>query len=276
MTLKEWFKIWFSTYKTKLRQHTRNDYERFINKYLEHLLDVPIAEIKAYQLQLALNNISANRVRVITYQILNNAFKFAYGNEYVPFNPILGVQNNRGLEVSRRALTDWEFKAINAVCQSDNFKMLLLFYLETGVRRSEALTVQVKDVDFKNSRIFIRGTKTHNAKRYVPITDELKNALLYFKPMSGDLLFIFAKDYVTKHFKALCKRAGIHDICLHCLRHTFITNCKNRKVDALAVKYWVGHADILTTLNIYTHTDDGFLKQNSDLLNNKAVYKTEN
>lgn len=47
----------------------------------------------------------------------------------------------------------------------------------------------------------------------------------------------------------------------HCLRHTYITLLYKAGVDVLTAKEQAGHADIQTTLNIYTHLDGEFKKK---------------
>ncbi len=38
------------------------------------------------------------------------------------------------------------------------------------------------------------------------------------------------------------------------MRHTFFTNCHSANIPIKYVQEWAGHADIKTTLNVYTHT----------------------
>lgn len=45
------------------------------------------------------------------------------------------------------------------------------------------------------------------------------------------------------------------DLVPYCLRHTYCTDLQRRGVDIETVKYLMGHEDISTTSNIYTHTD---------------------
>ena len=42
----------------------------------------------------------------------------------------------------------------------------------------------------------------------------------------------------------------------HCLRHTYCTMLYEAGVDAVAAKELMGHADIKTTLGIYTHLSE--------------------
>ena len=47
------------------------------------------------------------------------------------------------------------------------------------------------------------------------------------------------------------------DFTLYNLRHTFATDLKNANVPIMSAKYVLGHEDISTTANIYTHMDAG-------------------
>lgn len=53
----------------------------------------------------------------------------------------------------------------------------------------------------------------------------------------------------------------IPNITAHWLRHTYITNLYLAGVDVLTAKEQAGHADIKTTMQIYTHLSDQFKKQ---------------
>lgn len=52
----------------------------------------------------------------------------------------------------------------------------------------------------------------------------------------------------------------------HCLRHTYATALHTAGVDVLTAKEWLGHADVQTTLGIYTHLDDRLVKSDIDKL----------
>lgn len=54
----------------------------------------------------------------------------------------------------------------------------------------------------------------------------------------------------------------------HQLRHTYITMLYLAGVDVMTAKEQAGHADIQTTLNIYTHLDKNHKQKNIDKLNN--------
>ena len=70
--------------------------------------------------------------------------------------------------------------------------------------------------------------------------------------------------------RALAKYKTLHpeqeSLCItpHVLRHTFCTNMVNAGMDAKMLQYIMGHSDVGTTLNIYTHI--GYEKASAQML----------
>ena len=62
--------------------------------------------------------------------------------------------------------------------------------------------------------------------------------------------------YLSRKFKDLLKKAGLPEIRLHDLRHSAATNLLNMGFTIKDVSVWLGHADVTTTLNIYSHVLD--------------------
>lgn len=56
-----------------------------------------------------------------------------------------------------------------------------------------------------------------------------------------------------KHTTVITKHALAEDLDLYCLRHTFCTDLQARGIPINIAKELMGHADISTTANIYTH-----------------------
>lgn len=57
-------------------------------------------------------------------------------------------------------------------------------------------------------------------------------------------------------------------ITAHCLRHTFASMLYMAGVDILTAKEQLGHANISTTLEIYTHLDKQFKRKSMNKLDN--------
>ena len=68
----------------------------------------------------------------------------------------------------------------------------------------------------------------------------------------------------------------IPEFTAHSLRHTYITMLYKAGVDVLTAKEQAGHADISTTLAIYTHLDSEFKKKTLTKLDDYLASGIEN
>lgn len=167
------------------------------------------------------------------------------------------------------------------------------FFLElvacTGLRRSEAIGIDVKDLDFDEMVIYIRDAK-FNKPRLVPMPVDLGVRLKEWidrrKTKEDDPLFkSFLKKYkrIKAHtfiheLKTRAKILGINKrVHLHLLRHCFITELIKAEAPALKVARIVGHASLNSTLK-YTHLVVDDLKQTieSHPLNNVQYRNKQN
>lgn len=121
----------------------------------------------------------------------------------------------------------------------------------------------------------IKPPKTKSSIRDVPLSSELVKSLRYHKIRlaeenlkSGrsnrdfDLVFPSENgtylDYsnIDKHWKMLCNKAGVEYKTFHCLRHTFSTHMASKTPNPKITQTILGHSNISTTLNIYTHLSE--------------------
>ena len=74
-----------------------------------------------------------------------------------------------------------------------------------------------------------------------------------------DFVFVGAKNKAIeprvfyKYYQEVMENAGIQDCNFHTLRHTFATRCIENGADILMVSRTLGHSNISTTLNKYSH-----------------------
>ncbi len=149
--------------------------------------------------------------------------------------------------------------------------ILLLFY-EAGLRRSELVGLDDKDVDFEAAQLKVTGKR--NKQRIVPFGDELARELQHYQAVrqeqfgeTGGALFLNDKgaridggqvyQIVRKYLSmvtSLKKRSP------HVLRHTFATAMLNNGAGLETIKSLLGHASVSTT-EIYTHTTFEQLKR---------------
>ena len=181
----------------------------------------------------------------------------------------------------------------------DEFVVLL----NTGMRVSEFCGLTRGDLDFENRRIrvdhqlvrerhgkyYIEKTKTKAGCRFIPMTGEVLHSLerilanrpkLKVEPfIDGYTGFILIDQNgnpkvalhienemrwsLAKYKKKFPERESLY-ITPHVLRHTFCTNMVNAGMDIKNLQYLMGHADVGTTLNVYTHI--GYEKASAQML----------
>ena len=62
-------------------------------------------------------------------------------------------------------------------------------------------------------------------------------------------------NYVTDHFQVILKQNGLRRIRFHDLRHSTASLLLSRGVPMKMIQDWLGHSDMGTTANIYSHID---------------------
>ena len=66
---------------------------------------------------------------------------------------------------------------------------------------------------------------------------------------------IIKPNYVTNHFKVLLKENNMRPIRFHDLRHSCASLLLSQGVPMKMIQDWLGHSDMSTTANIYSHID---------------------
>jgi integrase len=148
----------------------------------------------------------------------------------------------------------------------DLWKPMLAIAVKTGLRIGELLALKWEDIDLKASRLFVRrnlwqeieGTPKGGQAREVPLSAEAVQVLRAHFHMRCDYVFdldgerrshSMCKDIVPR----VCRRAGLAKrLTWHHLRHTFASHLVMKGVPLAAVREYLGHADIQTTM-IYAH-----------------------
>ena len=145
-------------------------------------------------------------------------------------------------------------------------KAILEVMYATGLRISEAITLEFKNIDTEECivRVMGKGSK----ERIIPINDyaleSLNTYLIEYRPLLvkkeyNNYLFLnnhgsmLTRQGVFKMIKQECLKKGIKkSISPHTIRHTFATHLLENGADLRVIQELLGHSDIGTT-QIYTH-----------------------
>jgi len=213
---------------------------------------------------------TVNRYLAIIKAILNKA-KDEWGTlAVVPKIKLLTLDNAR-----YRWLTEEEESRLLPLC-APHLRNLVIFLMDTGARLREGTQLTWADVDLERTpRAAVRFMRTKSGKpRAVPLTERVETMLRRLKaecPSGKNRVFLYRPvgrggvgDNETKPGKAVPfnnpfgtwdtarKRAGLEDVNLHDLRHTFASRLVMSGVPLLSVSKLLGHATIEMTMR-YAH-----------------------
>ena len=190
-----------------------------------------------------------------------------------------------------RALTLDRAQALLRAVEGDRLAAVFHVALGLGLRQSEALGLRWSDVDLSEGSMRIQRTlqrvdgayrffdpKTPRSRRTIPIPPPVVRALRDHRARQlserlkvgsawqgetwGGLIFTneigepLASFHVTGRFRSLLKAAGLPDMRYHDLRHGAATLMAAQGVPARVAMEVLGHSQISTTMEIYSHVAD--------------------
>ena len=209
--------------------------------------------------------------------VLRSYYRYALKRGVVETDPTYNIQGPKRKKVLPQFLKETEMdKLIDPKMWTDTYKdvlartIIIMFY-STGVRVSELVGLDMKDVNFVTHELKVTGKR--NKQRIIPFREELETTLTaYLQKRDSvvgeyDALFVTEKgervtaSQVRTMVKAnLAKVSTLKKKSPHVLRHTFATAMLNNKAGLGSVKKLLGHENIATT-EIYTHVTFEQLKK---------------
>lgn len=159
---------------------------------------------------------------------------------------------------------------------SRNYKRnntIIALFLNTGIRLSELVNINISDIDF-NKKIIKDVKCKGNIKRIILINDKTIKVLKeYLNTRNDNEKALFLSDrknrISTRTIERICEEAyrlmGLENrhYTVHTLRHTFAIQMHKKTKDILLVKELLGHKSINST-EIYTHITNEAIKRAVD------------
>jgi integrase len=176
----------------------------------------------------------------------HNMFELARDEWGLPLreNPLRKVRVTSNQQRRERRLQHGELDALIAetrVCLNPLILPIIMLAVETGMRRSEILSLRWKHIDFKSRSLLIYQTK-NGYSRILPLTDAV-SLIVAMVPVKGHRLFPISSNAFRLAWDRLRKRAGLLDLHFHDLRHEAISRFFERGLTVPEVALLSGHRD---------------------------------
>jgi integrase len=298
-TFKEVADLWLESYETTVKPTTYQNTKNYLNAIIEHhFKDIRIESVSVAMMQKIVIDLSKKYVAYLSQlSIINRVFKYAVHLDIIQTNPVDRIirpkqQKSRKEKI---ALTKEELKQFLTLAKKDARPVLYTAWhtlAYTGLRRGELLGLEWSDIDFENKTISINKTlvtvngslytqspKTKRSTRTISLDDATIQVLKNWKLEQKKQFFkngVKSKDIVITNIKGsyldfayfreeLKKFLSTHNLkrfSVHSLRHTHASLLFEAGIEPKTISDRLGHSNIQTTLNMYTHLND---KQRSDV-----------
>ena len=232
---------------------------------------------------------------VIHYHaVIHSALKYAVKTDMLIQNVADKVDRPRKNSFQPVFLSADEMQKMFEALRGTKLELPVLVAAFYGLRRSEALGLRWDAIDFERNTITIRHivtnakidgkyeivredrAKTKSSLRSLPLIDNIREKLLALKEQQKENKRICGNCYnreydgyvfvdvmgnifnprnLSSNFSKLLELKGLRHIRFHDLRHSCASLLLANDVPMKQIQEWLGHSDIGTTANIYSHLD---------------------
>lgn len=287
--LSEWMMEWHKLYNAHLSPTTKAGYRKQIEtRIIPYLGKIPLNSLSSKIIQEWINNLSSKENlsgKTIKNIFLNlkAALDKAKKLKMIPENPCDNIVLPTVEKYVAQVYDDAEVKEILNKAEGKDIYLLLALDICVGLRRGEISELKWSDIDFENkvihitrsrvtadSQVFIKDPKSKAGIRNIYYSNHLATILKEEyekykekakKPGFKDMGYVIYKkngepykpDSISQKWRRFYIANDIKEARFHDLRHTCATLMIAKGSTAKAVQERLGHANIQTTMDIYTH-----------------------
>lgn len=225
---------------------------------------------------------------------IHSSLQYAFRLGLIKSNPADRIEKPSKVRFHTNIYNQQELQQLLCASKGDPLELPILAAAFYGLRRSEVIGLRWDSIDFDRKTIRIShtvvqttingrtkiiqrdSTKTVSSYRTLPLVIPFENLLHKVKEEQAQRRQIcgaaYCEDYleyvcvdqtgqllkpnfVTQHFTLLLERNNLKKIRFHDLRHSCASLLYTSGIGLKEIQEWLGHSDIGTTSNIYTHLD---------------------
>ncbi|WP_276311294.1 tyrosine recombinase XerC [Staphylococcus haemolyticus] len=263
--------------------HTLKSYHDDLVQF-NHFLEQELINLRTFEYKDARNYLSylysQNLKRTTVSRkisTLRTFYEFWITQDETIINPFVQLVHPKKENYLPQFFYEEEMEALFETVAKDTKKglrdrVILELLYATGIRVSELVNIQLKDIDMSLPGVKVLGKG--NKERFVPFGEfcrqSIEQYLREFKPiqhtkhsfllvnMNGAPITERGVRYVLND--VVKRTAGVTEIHPHKLRHTFATHLLNQGADLRTVQSLLGHVNLSTT-GRYTHVSNQQLRK---------------
>ncbi len=291
ITVDTLIEIWKKKKKLSVSDETYRGIERDMRKLSRAIGSMKVKDVKLFHIENLIEGLcetlSAASTQLVLIKI-KELFRYALEKDMIYRNPAEFAVGPKPEESHKRMLTETEKYVIEKADLDEKERFFVSMLRYTGMRKGEILALDRADIDLSAKTIAVyktlsdgRGkpyikdhTKTSAGTRTIPILEPLfpivdlycKNRIGMLIPsaagrlMCSNSMYVMWKRILKKFASANNGVELASDITPHIFRHTFASELYDAGIDLKRAQYILGHKNIKTTLEIYTHFDKSKLK----------------
>ncbi len=251
-----------------IRKRTEGKSERTLEQYKLHLtnmlqyLNTQIDRITEndlfvylakYKKERGVSNVYLDNIRLV----FSSFFGWLNAKGYIPKNPARGLEPIKREKRIKKPLSDEELERLRRTCEQERDLALLEFLYSTGVRVSELIALNRRDIDFYGKNVVVYGKGNKERETYLTATSCLHlKAYLDNRSDDNEALFVSSKKPHTRLtvagiegiLKKIGGSAGVEKVHPHRFRRTMATNALKKGMPLEEVKELLGHTKLDTTM----------------------------
>lgn len=241
-------------------ERTVGTYIMCVRKFLI-FADKPVQFLSKSDAHDFLNHLLERKVAGNTMNVYHMAIRF-FLEDILRKNMKLNIKYSRRPEKIPVFLTKEEVKALIGKIANWKHRLMIEVLYGGGLRVSELLNLQVKDLLIENGYGFIRSGKGRKDRIFVLSTiarDKIKNLIEMEKLIDSDYVFLNNRreQYSVRSVQEIVKHAVFYagikkEIHPHTLRHSFATHLIQNGASLNEVQTMLGHKSPETSM-IYVH-----------------------
>lgn len=304
LTMAAFLERWLATVKPTVRPKTFKSYQMIVNRHLvpaigrirvEKLTQQHIHELMTAKVQDGLSPRSVANIRNVLRAALNQAMKW----DLVPRNVAKLVDPPKAEAYEATILSRAQATQLLETLRGDRLEALYALSLSVGLRQGEVLGLRWEDVDLEKGTVSVRRQlqvidgvqmltepKSKMSRRTIPlpsaVIDRLRAhrkhqleeriraggrwqaqwGLVFTTPIGTPL----DGSNLRKHFQDALEHAGLPPMRFHDMRHSAASMLAALGVHPSVAQRILGHANISTTLSVYTHVEQVAMRDATDLM----------